>query len=307
MIDIKNVTKKFGKLRAVDSVSLAAGEGEALALLGTNGAGKSTLIKCILGLLDFAGEITINRISVKAAPRAAKSLIGYLPQEPVFYDMRASDIMRFFGRIRRAGPDECAAALEKAGLTEHSHKYASELSGGMRQRLSFAVALLSSPKFLILDEPTSNLDAGGRAEFLCRIKEYKEAGNTVIFSSHRLDEVDYLADRAVVMRNGSIVFDGEPGNLGRASGLGTRIVLRIAREDVSRAEEALARAGIIAHSRNGGGLVVEAPVGDAVRPIIELTARDIPVLGFTVEGPTMESILEGAGESILEGAGRDGS
>lgn len=295
MIDIKNVTKNFGKLRAVDSVSITAGEGEALALLGTNGAGKSTLIKCILGLLDFTGGITVNGISVKADPRAAKSLIGYLPQEPVFYDMRASDIMRFFGRIRRAGPDECAAALEKAGLSEHSHKYASELSGGMRQRLSFAIALLSSPKFLILDEPTSNLDAGGRAEFLRLIKEYKEAGNTVVFSSHRLDEVDYLADRAVVMRNGRIVFDGEPGNLRRASGLGTRIVFRIAHEDVTRAEEALVRAGIIAHSHNGGGLVVDARDGDAVRPIVELTAHDVRVLGFTVEEPTMESILEGAG------------
>lgn len=307
MIDIKNVTKKFGKLTAVDSVSLAAGEGEALALLGTNGAGKSTLIKCILGLLDFTGEIKIGGISVTADPRAAKSLIGYLPQEPVFYDMRASDIMRFFGRIRGAGTEECAAALDKAGLTEHSHKYASELSGGMRQRLSFAISLLSRPRFLLLDEPTSNLDAGGRAEFLRLIKEYKEAGNTVVFSSHRLDEVDYLADRAVVMRNGRIVFDGGPGNLRRASGLATKIVLRIAHEDLTRAEKVLAHAGIGAHSRNGGGLVVEAPGGDAVRPIVELASSDIAVLGFTVEEPTMESILEGAGESILEGAGRDGS
>jgi len=295
VIEIKNVTKRFGKLTAVDSVSLAARAGEAVALLGTNGAGKSTLLKCILGLLDFTGEITVNGLGIYRAPKRAKALIGYLPQEPVFYDMRAIDVVRFFGRIRRAGPGECEAALEKAGLSDHARKYASELSGGMRQRLSFAVALLSSPRFLLLDEPTSNLDAGGRTDFLRLIKEYKENGNTVIFSSHRLGEVDYLADRAVVMRNGKVVFDDGPENLRRISGVGKKVTLRVPEGDVKRAEEALARAGMAVSSRNGSGLVVETEEDAAAVPVTVLVETGIRILGFGVEEPTMESILEGAG------------
>ncbi|MCL4243771.1 MAG: ABC transporter ATP-binding protein [Candidatus Dadabacteria bacterium] len=295
MIEIKNVTKRFGKLTAVDSVSLSAREGEAVSLLGMNGAGKSTLLKCVLGLLDFTGDITVNGLSVRGGSKQAKALIGYLPQEPVFYDMRAIDVVRFFGRIRRAGPGECVAALEKAGLSAHALKYASELSGGMRQRLSFAVALLSSPRFLLLDEPTSNLDAGGRTDFLRLIKEYKEKGNTVIFSSHRLGEVDYLADRAVVMRNGKIVFDGKPEKLRRVSGAGTKVSLRVSESDMMRAEEALARAGIKVSSRNGSGLVIDAEESGAAIPVTVLAARGVSVLGFGVEEPTMESILEGAG------------
>ena len=294
MIEIKNVTKYFGKLKAVDSVSFRAGKGEAVSLLGSNGAGKSTLIKCILGLLDYTGDITVAGLRVREHPKEAKSLIGYLPQEPLFYDMRALDIVRFFARLRKIEERKSMASLEKVGLAEHAYKYASELSGGMRQRLSFAIALLSEPAFLILDEPTSNLDAHARAEFLRLIKEYKENGKTVIFSSHRLDEVDYLADRAVLMKDGKVVMDEEPHRLRQSLGLGTKMNIAVPEEYASLASSAFATAGIIVHGKNGRGFLVEVRGGDSLRPLRELMSRDIPVLGFSVEEPTMENILEGA-------------
>lgn len=294
MIEIKNVTKYFGKLKAVDSVSFRAGKGEAVSLLGSNGAGKSTLIKCILGLLDYTGDITVAGLRVRDHPKEAKSLIGYLPQEPLFYDMRALDIVRFFARLRKIDERKSMASLEKVGLAEHASKYASELSGGMRQRLSFAIALLSEPAFLILDEPTSNLDAHARAEFLRLIKEYKENGKTVIFSSHRLDEVDYLADRAVLMKDGKVVMDEEPHRLRQSLGLGTKMNIAVAEEYASLASSAFSAAGIIVHGKNGRGFLVEVRGGDSLRPLRELMSRDIPVLGFSVEEPTMENILEGA-------------
>ncbi|MEW6143955.1 MAG: ABC transporter ATP-binding protein [Thermodesulfobacteriota bacterium] len=294
MIEIKNVTKYFGKLKAVDSVSFRAGKGEAVSLLGSNGAGKSTLIKCILGLLDYTGDITVGGLRVREHPKEAKSLIGYLPQEPLFYDMRALDIMRFFARLRGIDEKRPMSVLEKVGLAEHASKYASELSGGMRQRLSFAIALLSEPMFLVLDEPTSNLDAHARAEFLKHIKEYKEKGKTVIFSSHRLDEVDYLADRAVLMKDGRVVMDEEPHRLRQSLGLGTKMNIAVPEEYAAVASSALAGAGIIVHGRNGRGFLVEVRGGDSLSPLRELMSRDIPVLGFSVEEPTMENILEGA-------------
>lgn len=294
MIEIKNVTKYFGKLKAVDSVSFRADKGEAVSLLGSNGAGKSTLIKCILGLLDYTGDITVAGLRLKDRPKEAKSLIGYLPQEPLFYDMRTLDIVRFFARLRRIDERKSMASLEKVGLAEHASKYASELSGGMRQRLSFAIALLPEPAFLILDEPTSNLDAHARAEFLRLIKEYKENGKTVVFSSHRLDEVDYLADRAVLMKDGRVVMDEEPRRLRQSLGLGTKMNIAVSDEHASLASSAFAAAGIIVHGKNGKGFLVEVKGGDSLRPLRELMSRDIPILGFSVEEPTMENILEGA-------------
>ena len=295
MIEIKNVTKSFGKLKAVDSASFRVEKGQAVSLLGTNGAGKSTLIKCILGLLDYTGDITVGGLRVKDHPKEAKSLIGYLPQEPLFYDMRTLDIVRFFARLRKVDEGRSISVLDKVGLAEHSSKYASELSGGMRQRLSFAIALLSEPTFLILDEPTSNLDAHARAEFLGLIKDYKENGKTVIFSSHRLDEVDYLADRVVLMKDGRVVMDEEPHALRQKLGLGTKMNIAVPDEYAALAASVLAGAGIIVHGRNGRGFLVEVKGGDSLHPLRELMSRDIPVLGFSVEEPTMENILEGAG------------
>lgn len=297
MIEIKNVTKYFGKLRAVDSVSFRAGKGEAVSLLGSNGAGKSTLIKCILGLLDYTGDITVGGLRVREHPKEAKSLVGYLPQEPLFYDMRAIDIVRFFSRLRGIDGKRPESVLEKVGLDGHASKYASELSGGMRQRLSFAIALLPEPMYLILDEPTSNLDAHARAEFLRLIKDYKEEGKTVIFSSHRLDEVDYLADRAVLMKEGGVVMDEEPHKLRQSLGLGTKMNIAVPEEHASLASSAFAAAGIIVHGKNGKGFLVEVKSGDSLNPLRVLMARDIPVLGFSVEEPTMENILEGAGRN----------
>ncbi len=276
-------------------MSFSVRKGEAVSLLGSNGAGKSTLIKCVLGLLDYTGEIIVSGLRVKERSKEARSLIGYLPQEPLFYDMRAMDIVRFFARLRKVDEKGSMSVLDRVGLAEHASKYASELSGGMRQRLSFAIALLSEPKFLILDEPTSNLDAHARAEFLKLIREYKEKGKTVIFSSHRLDEVDYLADRAVVMKDGRVVMDEEPHGLRESLGLGTKMNIAVPEEYASRAASAFSGAGIIVHGRNGRGFLIEVKGGDSLRPLRELMSKDIPVLGFSVEEPTMENIIEGAG------------
>lgn len=295
MIRINNVTKRFGRLTAVDSVSFEVSGGEALALLGSNGAGKSTLIKCMLGLLDYTGDITVNGINARERSKEAKSLIGYLPQEPVFYDMRTKDLIRFFARIRGAEKGSEERLLDGVGLAGHADKYASELSGGMRQRLSFAVALLSEPEVLLLDEPTSNLDARARVDFLKLVKEYKDRGKTVVFSSHRLDEVDYLADRVVLMREGRLVFDDGPTVLKKSLGLKLRANILVGEDSVSDAVSVLSEAGIKVHGRNGRGLVVDVPAEDRMRPLRELIMREIQVMDFTVEEPTMEKILEGAG------------
>ena len=138
MINVIGVTKRFKNVLAVDDVSLSIKSGESVALLGANGAGKSTLIKCILGLLDYEGSIMIQNRDIEENLKYSKSLIGYVPQEPLFYDMKTVDILRFFGSIRKAGNNRINYLLDMVGLKDHKNKLSSELSGGMRQRLSFA-------------------------------------------------------------------------------------------------------------------------------------------------------------------------
>jgi ABC-type multidrug transport system ATPase subunit len=291
VIEVSGVTKSFGNLLAVDRGSFSVDRGEAAALLGINGAGKSTLIKCILGLLDYSGSISIDGRDIKDNPKLAKSLIGYVPQEPLLYDMKTRDILLFFGSIRRVEKGRIDEVLALTGLTEHESKSTSELSGGMRQSLSFAIALLSEPPVLILDEPTSNLDAQARTDFLNLVSAYKDAGKTVLFSSHRLDEVDLLADRALFMKAGRVIFEDRPGNLGETLGLKVKINLVIPESSIEEAQSLLLREGFAGVTRNGRGLNIEIESTRRIAPFKKLLESNIQVLDFTIDEPSMEGLI----------------
>lgn len=291
MIEVREVTKHYGDIKAVDCVSFNVSKGEAVALLGSNGAGKSTLIKCVLGLLDFRGEITLAGISIKENPKEAKALIGYLPQESVFYDMKAIAILSFFASIRRVKKERITEVLDLVGLKEHALKNASALSGGMRQRLSFAIAFLSDPSILILDELTLNLDAHGRADFLKLIKELKKNGKTVLFSSHRLDVVEYLADRVLVMKSGKLVLESPPHQLGEMLGLKIKMYIKVPPSNVKSALEILDKEGFKEIGLNGNRLFVELTSNERVLPLRTLLLAEIPIEDFSVEEPSMEKII----------------
>jgi ABC-type multidrug transport system ATPase subunit len=291
MIEIKEVTKYFGSIKAVDCVSFNVKRGEAVALLGPNGAGKSTLIKCILGILDFKGKIILNGLDIRDNPKEAKALIGYVPQEAVFYDMTAIEILSFFGAIRRVDKKKIEEVLDLVGLKEHALKPTSALSGGMRQRLSFAIALLSNPPIIILDEPTSNLDAHARADFLKLIKELKENGKTVLFSSHRLDEVDFLADRVLVMKSGKLILESAPQKLGEALGLKIRICIKIPSPSLKSALEILDKQGLKKIGLNSNKVFIEVTPKDRILPLRTLLLSGIPIEDFSVQEPSMEEII----------------
>ena len=292
MIEVSGVTKSFGHVLAVDCVTLGVERGQAVALLGANGAGKSTLLKCILGLLDYSGVITVDGRDIKDNPKRAKSLIGYVPQEPEFYDIRTRDILRFFASIRRVKKERIDRVLELTGLKEHELKSTTELSGGMRQRLSFAIALLSEPPVLILDEPTSNLDAQARKDFLTLVSSYKNEGKTVLFSSHRLDEIDLLADRALFMRAGKVILEAVPKNLGESLGLKVTINLTIPQNSIDRAMSLLHDGGFLGVTKNGGGLDIEIESSRRMAPIKTLIQSGIEVRNFSVDEPSMESLVK---------------
>lgn len=210
VLRMRNVSADYGRMRALQGLDLTLRGGEAVALWGDNGAGKTTAIRCLLGLVRFGGAITVAGFDAARQGTQARRLIGYVPQELALYEeMTTTETIVFFARIRTQPPlpDACglASILREVGLEAKSDQRVGSLSGGMKQRLALAVALLGEPSILVLDEVTSNLDAPVRKEFLALLRRLKARGLTLLFTSHRWDEVEALADRVVTLDAGRVV------------------------------------------------------------------------------------------------------
>ena len=283
MISATHITKRFGRVAAVADVSVELDRGGSLALWGSNGAGKTTLIRCLLGIVRFRGSTSIGGIDVRTHGRHARSLVGYVPQELAFHDdARLGSAMAFFAGLRCVSHARAAEALATVGLAGHERKRVRDLSGGMKQRLALAIALLSDPPLIVLDEPTSNLDASGRGEVVETLQRLRRGGKTLLFASHRPDEVVSLADRVLVMDRGRIERDATPAELWPTEKPVQVVRLYLALASESDAADVLRQAGHAVHL-NGHGLCVAVardrkaePIGTLVRNRIEV--RDIEVL-----------------------------
>jgi ABC-type multidrug transport system ATPase subunit len=208
MIQIADVRKRFGRARVLDGVDFDVLAGQSVALWGSNGAGKTTLIRCLLGLIDFDGRIRVAGLDVRRDGKRVRRLLGYVPQELAFYDdFRVIEAARYLARLRDADVSACEPALADLGLLAHARKRVRELSGGMKQRLALSVALLNDPPLLVLDEPTSNLDSAGRQSLMELLLQLKAAGKTILFISHRPEEVRGLADRVLTLEAGRVLTD----------------------------------------------------------------------------------------------------
>ncbi len=214
MLEVKNVTKKYGKLKANDNVSLRVEKGEIAVLLGPNGAGKSTLIKCITGLLRFEGEITIDTHSNKSLH--AKSVLGYVPEMPAVYDMlTVGEHIEFILRAYRKEDDGYGdELLELFELKDKKNKLCKELSKGMQQKLSICCALVHRPKAVIFDEPMVGLDPHAIKNLKEIFKKLRNDGAAVLISTHMIDSVENYWDKAYIMVGGQLkekVLNGQEG------------------------------------------------------------------------------------------------
>ncbi|MGH7996542.1 MAG: nitrous oxide reductase family maturation protein NosD, partial [Opitutaceae bacterium] len=190
VVAVKGLTKSFGRRLVLRDVSFGVARGRAVAFWGGNGAGKSTTIKCLLGLLRFSGSIRIGEVDVARHGRQARRLLGYVPQELRFYpDWTVRRTLEFFRQVRRLPAVEAERVLSEVGMESNANRKVDELSGGMRQRLGLAAALLGDPEVLLLDEFTSNLDADAREGLIGLLARLRSAGLTILFATHRLDEV----------------------------------------------------------------------------------------------------------------------
>jgi Cu-processing system ATP-binding protein len=282
MIHAKQVVKKFGSMRAVDDVSFELGASESLALWGSNGAGKTTLIRCLLGIFPFAGHVTINEHDVQRSGKLARALVGYVPQELSFHDdARLGRSIQFFAKLRGKRNTDATRVLEMVDLQGHESKRVRDLSGGMKQRLALAIALIADPPVIMLDEPTSNLDASGRQEVVDTLSRLQETGKTLLFASHRPDEVHTLASRVLVLEMGKLVRDVTPKELWPTHRSLQTIRLHTNEDNDDQAANVLRQAGLTVNL-NGHGLCVSVPHNRKGEPMTLLAQASIGVRDFEI-------------------------
>lgn len=218
MIEVKNVTKKYGKFVAVDDISFTINDGEIVGLLGPNGAGKSTTMNMLTGFIEQTeGEIIIDGYNMLKKPKKAKREIGYMPEGvPLYSDLTVKEFITYMAEIKNVNKKERKEKIEKiienTGLKDVQNKLTKNLSRGYKQRVSLAGALVGEPKILILDEPTVGLDPKQITEIRSLIKELGKT-HTVILSSHILSEVSQICNKVIIINKGKIVAVDTPENL----------------------------------------------------------------------------------------------
>ena len=218
MIEVKNVTKKYGSTIAVDDVSFEVKDGEVVGFLGPNGAGKSTTMNMITGFIEpTMGQIIVNGNDISKRPRKAKKEIGYMPENvPLYYELTAREFVSYMAELklvkRSERKQEVEKVLKETGLEDVKNKLIRNLSRGYKQRVSMAGALVGNPDVIILDEPTVGLDPKQITEIRSLIKELGK-NHTVILSTHILSEVSQICERVIIINKGKIVAIDTPENL----------------------------------------------------------------------------------------------
>jgi ABC-2 type transport system ATP-binding protein len=280
-IELRGLGKSYGSVVAVHDVDLTIAPGETVALLGPNGAGKSTTIDMVLGLTrPDAGTVTVfGRPPADAG--AAGSVGAMLQAGAVVRDLSVRELLTMVASLYPA-PLPVDEALTLAGITDVADRRTQKLSGGQTQRVRFAVALVSNPDLLVLDEPTVALDVEARHAFWMAIRAFAARGKTIVFATHYLEEADSYADRIVLMAGGRVVADGPTTEI-RAM-VGSRTI-RATLPGVDEAELA-GLPGVASADRRGDAVVLVCPDSDAaLRALLAAhpAARDVEVVGAGIE------------------------
>jgi len=304
LIEIKNLTKKYGSFVAVNNVSFTVNDGEILGFLGPNGAGKTTTMNIITGYMSAtSGDCIVNGFDILAEPEQAKKNIGYLPENPPLYgEMTVLEYLKFVADIKGVGKAVREKAIEEVmetvRITEMEQRLAKNLSKGYRQRLGLAQAMLGNPDVMILDEPTIGLDPKQIIEMREVIKKLSKK-HTVILSSHILQEVSAMCDRVIIIHRGRIVASDTTSKLSLKLTQGHKMLVRV-KGDQNKILETLGQVSLIKEvssegSREPGSydIVVAGDEHTDIREAIfnTLAKRELPILMMRSLELTLEEIF----------------
>jgi ABC-2 type transport system ATP-binding protein len=229
VIQVSNLTKKFGDFVAVDRITFSINKGEILGFLGPNGAGKTTTLKMITGLLRItSGEVWVNGLDIRKRLKKIKTILGYMSQKFSLYPLLSSyENMEFFGGI--SGLSSSEIRRQKREISEQVperilRQKVMEIPPGIKQKVALATCLMPDPEIILLDEPTSGVDPESRRNFWMQIYNLKRSGKTILVTTHNLDEAEY-ADRIIIIHRGKIIKEGEPFALLEQEGVDSMEIL----------------------------------------------------------------------------------
>ena len=299
-VEVRELAKTFfigfrrKRVEAVRGVSFAVEAGEVFGLIGPNGAGKTTTIKMIMSLIaPSAGAIEVFGAAVPS--KSSRARVGYLPEISYYYDyLKPEEILDFYARLygldRSTRKRRIGELLERVGLAEAKHKPLRKFSKGMLQRVGLAQALIADPELIILDEPQSGLDPLGRKEVADLIRELKEQGKTIFFSSHILSDVERICDRVAVMMRGKIVDVGPLSKLLNPRTLSTEIVTPRLNDDQIAAIAALIEPESWHHHDEETRFELKDEA--AVEPLLQqLHALDVQLISLTPRRESLEDVF----------------
>jgi ABC-2 type transport system ATP-binding protein len=300
-VSLDGVSKNFGHVQAVRDVSLQIESGEIVAILGPNGAGKTSTIDIILGLSHpNAGHVSVYGLQPRQA--ISRGLISAVMQTGgLLRDLTVAETLEYTASLfARSQP--LKEALNRAGIAEIADRRVGKCSGGEQQRLRFAMALMSDPELLVLDEPTTGMDVEGRRTFWATIRKDAENGRTVLFATHYLEEADAYADRIILLRHGKIVADGTAAEIkAMAAGRTVRATLPGADEallrDVPGAESVEVRGETVFIHSNDSDAVARYLLTSTAARDLEIAARGIEEAFLALTGDDAEPAAPSTGAS----------
>lgn len=300
MVEVKNLTKRYGGIKAVNDISFTVEPGEILGFLGPNGAGKSTTMNIITGYISStSGTVTIDGYDILENPKEAKSKIGYLPEIPPLYlDMTVRKYLEFMFDLKKVSlpkREHISEVMKIIKISDVQDRIIKNLSKGYKQRVGFAQALLGNPPVLILDEPTVGLDPKQIIEIRNLIKSLGKK-HTVIFSSHVLSEISATCDRIIVISNGSLVADAKTSELSSSISGEQKLALEIEGKQSIILNSLKNIASVLRvkkmrdTSEQSGKYVVEYQNGaDIRRDVFNAMSREnCPILNMQSENETLE-------------------
>src|SRR5438105_4834643 len=297
-IELQDVHRSFGAVRAVDGIDLQLELGQIAALLGPNGAGKTTTIDMILGL-GRPDQGTVSVLGMAPTAAISRGLVAAVLQTGgLLKDLTVRETVRLTASVFTE-PRPVEEVLERAGIAAIANRLVGRCSGGEQQRLRFALALLPDPALMVLDEPTAGMDVEGRRDFWTAIRRDADLGRTILFATHYLEEADAYADRIILLRQGRIVADGTAAEIRNLS------TGRSVRATLTRAEPATLRGlpGVLSVELRGDRVIIQTTDSDSVaRNLLTNTpARDLEIVAHNLEDAFLALTGDGAATPV-EGA-----